>query len=304
VPDDPDQVIYVWFDALVNYITGPGYADDGPDYRHFWCDGDERLHIIGKDITRFHAIYWPAMLLSAGLPLPTTILVHGFINAEGRKMSKSLGNVIDPVALVAEWGVDALRYYLLRKVPTTGDANFTQEEFIATYNADLADQLGNLLQRVVKMAERYHSGRVPTPGSLAEVDQTLVDLTAATAKGIHIAFAELNLQQAIEAVRTLIVAANKYVIDVEPWAIAKAAQAGDATAQARLATTLYVLLETLRLISHYLAPFLPNTAAAIAHQLGQSSDAVGLPWAQALSWGQRVPGSPLSPAQPLFPKRA
>ena len=114
VPDDPGQVIYVWFDALVNYITGPGYATDAAAYQRFWCDGTERLHIIGKDITRFHAIYWPAMLLSAGLPLPTTILVHGFINADGRKMSKTTGNVIDPVALVDAWGVDALRYYLLR----------------------------------------------------------------------------------------------------------------------------------------------------------------------------------------------
>lgn len=303
VPDDPEQVIYVWFDALVNYITGPGYANDDADYRRFWCDGDERLHIIGKDITRFHAIYWPAMLLSAGLPLPTTILVHGFINAEGRKMSKTTGNVIDPVPLVDEWGVDALRYYLLRKVPTTSDANFTQEEFVLTYNADLADQLGNLLQRVVKMVERYCDNEVPIYRGFDETDKALIALCDTTGDAIAQAFDEFALHKAIEAVRTLIVAANKYVIDVAPWTVAKAAKQGDELAEERLATTLYVLLETLRVISHYLAPFLPQTAAAIAVQLGQSPESIAQEWQQALRWGQLCPGTKLPPPEPLFPKR-
>jgi len=302
VPDDSDQVIYVWFDALVNYITGPGYADNDTDYQRFWCESDARLHIIGKDITRFHAIYWPAMLLSAGLPLPTTILVHGFINVEGRKMSKTTGNVVDPVPLVKEWGVDALRYYLLRKVPTTSDANFTQEEFGLTYNADLADQLGNLLQRVVKMVERYAASSVPQPDLFTEVDKALIELAAATRPAIERAFDEFALHKAIDAVRLLIVAANKYVIDVTPWTLAKAAQQGDETAQKRLATTLYVLLETLRLISHYLAPFLPKSAVAIAVQLGQTPDTVAHGWDHALPWGQLAPGNRLPPAQLLFPK--
>ncbi|MCB0063937.1 MAG: methionine--tRNA ligase, partial [Caldilineaceae bacterium] len=304
VPDDPSQVIYVWFDALVNYITGPGYAHDEPDYRRFWCESDERVHIIGKDITRFHAIYWPAMLLSAGLPLPTTVLVHGFINAEGRKMSKTTGNVIDPVVLVDEWGVDALRYYLLRKVPTTSDANFTQEEFVATYNADLADQLGNLLQRVVKMVERYCESQIPTPGTLTGVDQALVDLAKTTETALHTAFAEFALHTALEAVRGLVAATNKYVIEVAPWTLAKAAQQGDETAREQLATTLYVLVETLRLISHYLAPFLPKSAGAIAAQLGQAAATVLQEWDCALMWGQLVPGASLPPAQPLYPKQA
>ena len=303
VPDDPNQVIYVWFDALVNYITGPGYATTGSDYQRFWCDGDQRLHIIGKDITRFHAIYWPAMLLSAGLPLPDTILVHGFITINGGKVSKSKGNVIDPVTLVNTYGTDALRYYLLRKVPTTGDANFTHDEFVQTYNADLADQLGNLVQRVVKMVERYCESRVPSPATLTALDHDLVTAVERTRTALHVAFDELALHQAIEAVRRLVVATNKYVIDVAPWTLAKAAQQGDESAHERLATTLYVLLETLRLIGHLLAPFLPTTATAITLQLGLGGKTSQLPWKDTLVWWQLEPGQVLPTAQPLFPKQ-
>ncbi|MCB0063211.1 MAG: methionine--tRNA ligase [Caldilineaceae bacterium] len=302
VPDDPSGVIYVWFDALVNYITGPGYATNAAEYQRFWAGAGERLHVIGKDITRFHAIYWPAMLLSAGLPLPTTILVHGFITINGDKISKSKGNVIDPVALVEAYGTDALRYYLLRKVPTTGDANFTLDEFVLTYNADLADQLGNLVQRVVKMVERYCGRQVPTPGALNALDQALVATAVATQEVVDIAMAEFALHRAIEAVRELVVAANKYVVDVAPWTVAKGAAQGSADAQTTLDTTLYVLLETVRLIGHYLAPFLPDTATAIAKQLGLGEAEANQPWASALRWGQLASGAALPPAQPLFPK--
>jgi methionyl-tRNA synthetase len=303
VPDDPSQVIYVWFDALTNYITGPGYADNAPDYQRFWCGSDERLHIIGKDITRFHAIYWPAMLLSAGLPLPTTILVHGFITINGSKVSKTKGNVIDPVALVEQYGTDALRYYLLRKVPTTGDANFTRAEFVLTYNADLADQLGNLVQRVVKMVERYWESTVPCAAALAPIDQDLCTLALATAAEIDKAFTDFAIHRAVAAVHALVVAANKYVVDIAPWTLAKAAAQGDAAAQERLQTVLYMLLETLRLTSHYLAPFLPTTAAAIAVQLGLPPTMTVQPWQRALVWGQLVSGQRLSAPQPLFPKQ-
>ena len=303
VPDDPSQVVYVWFDALINYITGPGYAAGAEAYQQFWVNGDERLHLIGKDITRFHAVYWPAMLLSAGLPLPSTILVHGFITIDGGKVSKSKGNVIDPVALVAQYGTDALRYYLLRKVPTTGDSNFTLAEFVQTYNADMADQLGNLLQRVVKMVERYNEGKIPQLGPLTPLDQALITLAETTLVEIKNAFAEFALHKAVEAVRVLVVAANKYVVDVAPWTLAKAAENGDDTARPRLATVLYVLLETLRLTSHYLAPFLPSTATAIALQLGLPEGTHNEGWSKALRWGQLKSGQGLPPAQPLFPKQ-
>ena len=303
VPDDPRQVIYVWFDALVNYITGPGYATESATYQHFWAGNGQRMHVIGKDITRFHAIYWPAMLLSAGVPLPDTILVHGFITINGGKVSKSKGNVIDPVELVETFGIDALRYYLLRRVPTTGDANFTREEFVLTHNADLADQLGNLLNRVVKMIERYYAGKVPTPGKLTVLDQQLIALAAETQKELHRAMADFALQRALGAIWQLIAATNKYIVQVEPWVLAKQAkEAGDQNASERLATSLYIMAESLRLIAQALAPFLPDTAAAVAQQVGSELAQPG-EWCDALSWGKLAAGTPVQSAAVLFLKR-
>lgn len=304
VPDDPSQVIYVWFDALINYITGPGYATENPTYQRFWCDGAQRLHVIGKDITRFHAIYWPAMLLSAGIPLPQTILVHGFITINGGKVSKSKGNVIDPVDLVQQFGSDALRYYLLRKVPTTGDSNFTQSEFVYTYNADLADQLGNLLNRVVKMIERYCDSIIPTPGGLTDLDHALIALAGETQGAYHQAFAEFALHRALGVVWDLIGATNKYIVQVEPWALAKRVnEAGDRNAAERLTTSLYIMAESLRLIAHYLAPFLPDTAAAIAQQLGTPVATEADRWCNSLSWGELSPSTQVQPGIILFVKQ-
>lgn len=304
VPDDPSQVIYVWFDALVNYITGPGYATDSPTYQAFWPDADQRMHLIGKDITRFHAIYWPAMLLSAGVPLPHTLLVHGFITINGGKVSKSKGNIIDPVALVAQFGIDALRYYLLRKVPTTSDSNFTLPEFVYTYNADLADQLGNLLNRVVKMIERYQAGTIPAPGPLTELDRQLVTLAADTQTVYHEALQEFALHRALTAVWEFIAATNKYIVQVEPWVLAKQAQEkGEQTAEVRLATSLSVMAESLRLIAHYLAPFLPDTATAIARQLGVTLETDADKWGNALCWGQLPPGTHVQVGNILYVKQ-
>lgn len=304
VPDDPSQVIYVWFDALVNYITAPGYADEGPSYARFWRQADRRIHLIGKDITRFHAIYWPAMLLSAGVPLPDTILVHGFITINGSKVSKSKGNVIDPVKLVQQWGTDALRYYLLRKVPTTGDANFTLAEFTQTYNADLADQLGNLLNRVVKMIERYTAGNVPTPSPLTDREDRFLALANETQLEYHQALAELALHRALGTVWQLIAATNKYIVEVEPWTLAKQAkEVGDQTAHARLATSLYVMAESLRLIAHMLFPFLPQTAAAIAQQLGTPLDTAANQWGHALHWGKLAVHTQVQVGEVLFVKQ-
>ena len=304
VPDDPSQVIYVWFDALVNYITGPGYAEESADYQRFWCDADQRIHLIGKDITRFHAIYWPAMLLSAGIPLPHTILVHGFITIDGSKVSKSKGNVIDPVALVEQFGTDALRYYLLRKVPTTGDSNFTLSEFVYTYNADLADQLGNLLNRVVKMIERYCSSTIPAPGHLSDLDRDLNALAGVTQNDYHQAFAAFAFHHALGAVWQLIAATNKYIVQVEPWTLAKQVkESGDRHAAERLSTSLYTMAESLRLIAHYLAPFLPDTAAAIAQQIGIPRATEAHQWRNALDWGQLSAGTQVQPGAVLFVKQ-
>ena len=300
-PGDPTQVIYVWFDALINYITGPGYAGDTPQYRRYWEGSAARIHVIGKDITRFHAIYWPAMLLSAGLPLPTTLFVHGFITVEGSKISKSAGNAVDPWDLVARFGVDPVRYYLLRKIPATGDGNFSVEELSQTYNAELADQLGNLLNRVVTMVVRYYDGCVPEPDRLEAVDRQLIDLATAAPVQIREAMAQFAFHRALAAIWTLIAAANKYVVDVEPWQLARQRRR-DGETEARLATVIYILAETLRLVGQLLRPFLPKTAAHLARQLG-TPVAASDEWGTALDWGGIPVGSRVEPADVLFPRQ-
>ncbi len=303
VPGDPQQVMYVWFDALGNYITALGYADDGPLYQRFWVQNPRRVHVIGKDILRFHTIYWPAMLLSARVPLPTSVFVHGFITLEGGKISKSLGNVIDPIELTDRYGTDALRYYLLSQIHATEDGDFSLERFIRTYNVDLADQLGNLLNRVVNMVSRYYGGVVPAPGALEEIDQRLVSLADGLRERVDAAMEQFAPHEALAAIWELVGAANKYVAEVEPWTLAKRRKDGpeSTTAEQRLATTLYHLVETLRLVAHYCAPFIPATAEGIARQLGIALDTSG-DWAQVSRWGGYPAGTTLRPGGVLFPK--
>lgn len=305
VPGDEEQVIYVWFDALTNYITGLDYAHNGPAYQQYWVDSSERIHLVGKDIIRFHAIYWPAMLLSAGVPLPSQLWVHGFLTVEGQKISKSLGNVIDPVELAEQYGIDTLRYYLLRKVPSTGDTDFTRDELVRTYNADLADQLGNLVSRVTKMIAQYTGGTVPAPGPLDDAAHRLVDLSQGVAQEIDDAIAQFALHKALAALWELVGATNKYVVEVEPWRLARTLreQGADPTVAQQLSTTLYVLAEALRVIAHQLAPFLPGTADAIVQQLGAPLAADG-EWRLARAWGERIVGARVAGGQALFPKLA
>lgn len=304
VPDDPDQVIYVWFDALGNYITALGYGSENELYRRYWLDNPHRVHVIGKGITRFHAVYWPAILLSAGQPVPTTILIHSYITAGGEKISKSLGNSIDPVDLAERYGADALRYYLLREIRTTDDGDFSLERFVRLYNADLADQLGNLLSRVSGMVNRYYGGRVPLPGPPEASDHGLVDAAEGLGRRVDLALARLTPHEALAAIWELIGAANKYVVEVEPWVLARQRQAGGAegtAAEVRLATILYHLVETLRLVACACTPFLPATAAAITRQLGLPPNTGG-DGLQALTWGRYPAGTTLQPEAVLFPR--
>ncbi len=304
VPGDPDQVMYVWFDALGNYITALDYATDGPLYERYWVNNPQRVHVIGKGIIRFHAVYWPAMLLAAGVPLPTTIFVHGYVTVEGEKISKSLGNVIDPADLVSAYGTDAVRYYLLREIPATDDGDFSLDRFIRTYNSGLADQLGNLLNRVVNMVGRYYDGTVPAPAAYNEAEQPLRDLAAALPARVEAAFARFRPDEALGAIWELVGAANKYVVDVAPWTLAKTRQAGgedSEAAEARLATSLYTLAETLRLVAHYAAPFIPGTAEGLVKQLGISLDTSG-EWERITSWGGYPAGTKVQPGGVLFPK--
>jgi methionyl-tRNA synthetase len=199
--------MYVWFDALTNYITALGYGTDLSRYRRYWTENPNRVHVIGKNILRFHAVYWPAMLLSAGAPLPTTIVVHGFLTRDGRRMSKTLGTGIDPFALADSWGVDAVRYWLLREVSPVDDADYTDASFARAYSADLANDLGNLLQRTVSMIHRYRSGVVTAPAPAASPLRAIADQLPVA---LHDALGEgWDPRAALKAVFSLVGAANR-----------------------------------------------------------------------------------------------
>jgi methionyl-tRNA synthetase len=294
--------MYVWFDALGNYITALGYADDAPAFRRYWLDNPHRVHVIGKGITRFHAVYWPAMLLAAGVPLPTTIFVHGYVTVGGEKISKSLGNVIDPAALVARYGVDPLRYFLLGHIRSTEDGDFTEERFVREANADLANQVGNLLNRTVNMIGRYENGVVPAPGPEEPDDRDLVDAGRALAARVEGAMARFETHEAVAAVWNLVDLANKYVVTMEPWSLAKARAAegpeGDAAGE-RLRTCLYNLTEALRLTGVLASPFIPNSSLQLLEQLGV--EAYG-EWPACAAWGGMVPGTSVAAGEVLFPR--
>lgn len=260
VPDDPDQVIYVWWDALGNYITSLGYGSNGADYRRWWTDGDQRVHLVGKGVVRFHAVYWPAMLLSAGEPLPTAVYVHDYLTVDGRKISKSSGASVDPMALVERFGPDAVRWWLLREVPRVGDADFTVDRLVARANEDLANGLGNLVHRVVSMLHRYRDGRVPTAGSGAGSGaDALAAACAAAPSLVDAALADVDYRRAAAAVWTVVDEANRYVETARPWQLAR-------TDLSELDSTLRTLLEACQLIGIELAPFLPDLAARVTEQ--------------------------------------
>jgi len=299
VPGDDSQVMYVWFDALANYITALGYGTDPARLQRFWLDNPRRVHVIGKNIVRFHAVYWPAMLLSAGLPAPATIVVHGFLNRDGRRMSKTLGTGVDPAALAGAWGPDAVRYWLLREVPPTEDADYTDAGFARAYAADLANDLGNLLQRAVSMLHRYRGGAVPAPGSEA------VTPLAAVAAGVPDRLEQAlgdgwDPRVALDAVFAVVRAANRAVEDTRPWQLARAERDGDAASARRLDATLWELAEALRIVAEALRPLLPDAAARMAAQLGVTPAAR---WTDALRWGGLRPGTRAAAPTPLFPRR-
>ncbi|MCO5973387.1 methionine--tRNA ligase [Actinoallomurus soli] len=285
VPGDPSQVVYVWWDALGNYLTALGYGTGDADLRRWWSAADRRIHLLGKGVVRFHAVYWPAMLLSAGLPLPTEILVHGYLTAGGRKISKSGGATVDPVALVDAYGTDAVRWWLLREVPRVGDADFTHDRLIARADDELANGIGNLVNRVVAMLHRYRDGRPPVlPGTDGEVlldpearprdagrlpDVPAGQVVAACERAPALVAAALDafdLRAATEAVRAIADAANRFVEQVRPWELARAERAGDGDAGRRLDAALAVLLHACRTLGAELSPFLPDAADRIARQ--------------------------------------
>jgi methionyl-tRNA synthetase len=291
VPGDDSQVMYVWVDALSNYITALDYATNGERYEHYWIGADERVHEIGKNIVRFHAIYWPAMLLSAGVPPPTHVVVHGFLTIDGEKMSKSLGNVIDPIDVVQQYGSDAVRYYLLREVSPHGDGDFSIRRLVERYNADLANDLGNLLNRAVSMINRYRDGAIPSPSDPTNLEDGLAEtLERAISRSTDL-FGAYEPQQALGAIWEAVTATNAYIEQAQPWVLAREARNGDEAARVRLDTVLATLATTIGRLAQLLQPAIPSSAAEIARQLGSPS-IDELP----------VPGQCVTQPSPIFPR--
>jgi methionyl-tRNA synthetase len=308
VPGDPEQVVYVWFDALVNYVSALDFGEaPGPAYSRWWQDSAGRVcreHVIGKGITRFHAVYWPAILLSAGLPLPDRLLVHGYLTQGGEKISKSrgTGEDLDPYALASDFGSDALRYHLLRHTRSHQDSDVTRADLERSYRSELADQLGNLLQRTLRLAERCPAGAFSALSQTAlsqiagepaapDLRRALVEQAESVGPQVAKAVESFQLHLALDAIWQLVAAGNRYLEATEPWRTSGPASA------AAIADT----LELLRIIALHLTPFLPGAARRIAHQLGVGDDARAL--LEASRFGRPAENASHPPGPPLFPRR-
>lgn len=299
VPNDPDQVMYVWCDALTNYISALGYGEenDSAQFQEFWMDNRDITHIIGKDILRFHAMLWPAMLRAAGLPLPKKICVHAHITSGGQKMSKSLGNVVDPFALIEKYGVDPVRYYLLKEIPTTEDGDFSFERFEEVYKADLQNGLGNLTARVLAMAEKYFEGKVPE----VEMNRTggEMDGSQLISSVLSECMEQFKLDRAAGLIQANVSRMDGYITATEPFKLIK-------TDEAATAVVIYNLLENLRQIAWLVRPFLPATSDKIFEQLFADEDArkaeLTKTLDEALAWGGIKPGTRVKKGEALFPR--
>ena len=266
VPRDPGQVIYVWWDALGNYITALGFGTDAADYQQWWSGSRRRIHLVGKGVLRFHAVYWPAMLLSAGQPLPTDILVHDYLTVSGQKISKSSGTTIDPAALASTYGTDAVRWWLLREVPRVGDADFTIERLTARANDELANGLGNLVQRVISMIHRYRGGYPPGITHFAPGSEELSTACHRAPDLIQAALARFDFRSGTAAVWAIADAANRYINHIQPWQLAKSERGGGADAAHQLDSVLATLIQAIRALGDNLTPFLPGAAEHISQQ--------------------------------------
>ncbi len=297
VPVNGNHVMWVWFDALPNYLSGIGYLSDEDEFKKWW---PANVHIVGKDIVRFHTLLWPAMLMAAGLELPERVYAHGFVVVEGTKMSKSLGNVVHPEEIVARYGTDALRYYLMREIPFWSDGSYSEEKLIGRFNHDLGNDLGNLMFRTLSMIERYFDGKIPARpnGSLEEqppLDRALRAAVVDAHEGLGGLMDALEFSRALDSIWEVVRLANRYVEESRPWMLAK-----DPAQRGRLEAVMYNLAEVCRVLSVYLTPFMPTTCEAIRRQFGL--EPIKRKLCLEVEWGQTESGTPIRKGEPLFPR--
>ena len=283
LPFDDEYVTYVWFDALINYLTATGYGEDDLSYNKWW---PADCHLIGKDILTTHAVYWPTMLLSAGIPLPKTIFAHGWWLSDSSKMSKSVGNVVNPLDLIEEYGVDPVRYYLMREMVLGQDANFTMESFIKRYNSDLANDYGNLLNRVSTLIKKNYDGLIPDKGEQTSSEEEIIKSAEALLNGMSNKIKEMKINDSIEDIMKFVRSINKYMEEQKPWKLVKEDKVG-------AGTVLYTAGESMRVATILLSPVMPNRCAEVLHTFNSG---------KSLEWGGLKPGVKLNDHETLFPR--